>query len=72
MHWNRSCSLYLLGRGRFSATIGVETGVFFEALLVDGGAALPERTCRLGEPSTCDGAGPTDCDRSMNRNYVAN
>lgn len=57
---------YLLGRGRRSTIVGVETGVFFVALVpaVVAGAALPDRICRFGEPSTFDGVGPTDCDRS--------
>lgn len=55
---------YLLGRGRRSATVGVDTGVFFETLEAAAGAALPERICRLGEASTFDETGPTDCDRS--------
>lgn len=28
------------------------------------GAALPDLAWRFGDPSTLDGAGPTDCDRS--------
>lgn len=57
---------YLLGRGRRSTIVGVEAGVFLANLLlaVGAGAALPDRTCRFGEPSTFNGAGPTDCDRS--------
>lgn len=59
---------YLLGRGRRSTTVGVDAGVFFDtleaAVEVAAGAALPERTCRFGEPSRFDEAGPTDCDRS--------
>lgn len=59
---------YLLGRGRRSATIGVDAGVFFvafeAAVEAVAGAALPERSCRFGDPSTFDDAGPTDCDRS--------
>lgn len=57
---------YLLGRGRLSTIVGVETGVFFVALFVAAvaGAALPDRICRFGDPSTFDGVGPTDCDRS--------
>lgn len=59
-------SSYLLGRGRLSTIVGVETGVFFVALFVAvvAGAALPDRICRFGDPSTFDGVGPTDCDRS--------
>lgn len=59
---------YLLGRGRRSTTVGVDAGVFFvtleAAVEAAAGAALPERTCRFGDPSTFDDAGPTDCDRS--------
>lgn len=57
---------YLLGRGRFSTIVGVEAGVFFVALFVAvvAGAALPDLTCRFGEPSAFEGVGPTDCDRS--------
>lgn len=57
--------LNLLGRGRRSTIVGVVTGVFLVGLTVAAaGAALPERACRFGEPSTFDGVGPTDCDRS--------
>lgn len=57
------CRGYLLGRGRRSTIVGVEAGVFL-VTLVGAGAALPDRTCRFGEPSTFNGTGPTDCERS--------
>lgn len=48
---------------------GVVTGVFLVVLAAEtaalaAGAALPDRIWRLGEPSTFEGAGPTDCERS--------
>lgn len=60
------CRDYLLGRGRRSTIVGVDAGVFLVTLVlaVVAGAALPDRTCRFGELSRFDGAGPTDCDRS--------
>lgn len=57
----------LLGRGRRSTMVGVETGVFLYGLDVDVdvafGTALPERICRFGEPSAFVVTGPTDWER---------
>lgn len=60
--------LILLGRGRRSTIVGVDAGVFFcgglaaELVAADTalGTALPDRICRLGDPSVFVAAGPTD------------
>lgn len=57
----------LLGRGRRSTMVGVETGVFLIGLEdevdVAFGTALPERICLFGEPSVFVVTGPTDWER---------
>lgn len=61
--------MYLLGRGRRSIIVdGVEVlvflvGGFVETATTEPGRALPDRACRLGEPSTLVPIGPTDWDR---------
>lgn len=65
----------LLGLGRRSTMVGVETGVFFCALAAlaavaaaTAGTALPERACRFGEPSEVL-VGPTDWDRATKKKW---
>lgn len=49
--------------------VGVGSGAFFTAFAAElavAGAALPDLGWRFGEPSTLlEGAGPTDCERSI-------